>query len=368
MKRGRMWGLLFILLALLSVWAVISHSESFSFDQFKDTLYGSNAGWMIAAIAAMSGFILFEGMALLCILKVFGYRKSFGRGFLYSSADVYFSAITPSATGGQPASAYFMMQDGIPGPVVTISLVANLIMYTLALLTVGMAGFAVRPQIFFQFHLPGRILITFGYVVLCALTAAFYMLIVKPRILERICEFFLKFGKKLHLVKNEEKKREKLHAAMEEYGQCARLMTEHKAMFVKAYFLNLLQRVSQITVTLFVYMAIGGGAKMAVDIWFLQSFVAIGTYSVPIPGGMGVADYLLLDGFRAFMSGGDAVNLELISRGVSFYVCMILSAGAVLAGIILEIRRKRKNGRFGRGGQNHSGQGETRGEQRGEAL
>ena len=342
MKKRRLWSLLFLALAVLTVWAVISQSENFSFAQFRETLSNSSPAWMIAAIVSMLGFILFEGMAVLCIIKAFGYKRSFGRGFLYSAADIYFSSITPSATGGQPASAYFMMQDGIPGAVVTISLVANMIMYTLALLTVGIVGFVVKPEIFFHFHLPSKIFIIIGYIILCGLTASFYMLIAKPRILERICEFFLKLGNKLRLVKKVEKKREKLHRMMTEYRECADIMAENKLMFVKAFLYNLLQRISQITVTLFVYLAIGGNGSMSADIWFTQGFVAVGTYSVPIPGGMGVADYLLIDGFKAFFSETEAVNLELISRGVSFYVCMIVSVVAVLIGTIYMTIKKRK--------------------------
>ena len=115
MKKTKIWGLIFLVMALFTIWAVIAQSKSFSFAQFQDTLHNSSVGWMIAASVSMLGFIVFEGMALLCIVKALGYPRRFTKGFLYSAADIYFSAITPSATGGQPASAYFMMQDGVPG-------------------------------------------------------------------------------------------------------------------------------------------------------------------------------------------------------------------------------------------------------------
>lgn len=341
MKNGKKWGLIFLVLVLLTGCAVILQSKSFSFLQFQLTLRNSSPGWMIAAIAAMLGFILFEGMSLLCIIKAFGYRMSFGRGVLYSAADVYFSAITPSATGGQPASAYYMMKDGIPGAVVTITLVANLIMYTLALLTVGLAGFVVKPEIFLHFHLPGKIFIICGYMVLFGLTIAFGLMIWKPRNLEKICEFFLKLGRKLHLVRHEEEKRQKLYRTMEEYRQCANAMAGHKPVLIKAYIFNLLQRISQITVTLLVYLAIGGNGSLAADIWFTQGYVTLGTYSVPIPGGMGVADYLLIDGFGAYLNEADAVNLELISRGMSFYICIMISALTVLFGTIITVKKRK---------------------------
>ena len=341
MKKRKIWGLIFLALAFLTVWAVISQSKNFSLAQFGETLRTSSKGWMIAAVVSMLGFILFEGMAILCIVKELGYRRSLARGFLYSAADIYFSAITPSATGGQPASAYFMMQDQIPGAVATISLVANLIMHTFTLLTVGLISFILRPGVLFHFNLFSKIFIGIGYFILCILAFAFCTLIAKPLVLERICAFFLKLGKKLHLVKHEEEKREKLKRAMLDYRQCAYVMAQHKFMFVKVFLFNLLQRVSQVTVTVFVYLATGGKMEIAADIWCTQSFVAIGTYSVPIPGGMGVADYLLIDGLGAFVDEASAVNLELISRGLSFYVSMIVSAVTVLIGMIYTIKRRK---------------------------
>lgn len=343
MKKGKIWSVVFLVIAFLTVWAVVSGSEKFSPMQLREMLRGASAGWMAAAAAGMLGFILFEGLAVLCILRAFGYRRSVGKGFLYSAADVYFSAITPSATGGQPASAFFMMRDGIPGAVVTITLVANLIMYTLALLTVGVAAILIRPNIFLHLSLLSKVFILIGYVVLCGMAAGFYMLIAWPGILEWIGLFFIGLGKRLHLVRHEEKRKKKLYHTMLEYRQCAGMMAGHRSMLAQAYLLNLLQRVSQISVTLFVYLAVGGRGASGLDIWFMQGFAAIGTYSVPIPGAMGVADYLIIDGLRMFLKEAEAVSLELISRGLSFYICMLVSAATVLAGLFFGAKRKKGN-------------------------
>ena len=89
----------------------------------------------------MLGFILFEGFALVVLRRAFGYRRGVWSGYIYSASDIYFSAITPSATGGQPASAYFMIKDGVPGMVVTVTLVANLFMYTLSIIAIGFVCF-----------------------------------------------------------------------------------------------------------------------------------------------------------------------------------------------------------------------------------
>ena len=62
---------------------------------------------------------------------------------------------------------------------------------------------------------------------------------------------------------------------------------------------------------------------MALDIWATHAFSVIGSNCVPIPGAIGVIDALLLDGMKDLMSEQDATSLELASRGVSFYICVL---------------------------------------------
>ena len=61
---------------------------------------------------------------------------------------------------------------------------------------------------------------------------------------------------------------------------------------------------------------------------------------MPIPGGMGVNDYLLLDGLRDVMSVEDATNMELTSRGISFDICVLLSIVITAIGYMRVRKRK----------------------------
>ena len=70
----------------------------------------------------------------------------------YSCADIYYSALTPSASGGQPASAYYMIKDGIDGGGTSFILIFNLIAYTFAIFVVAALGFILRPAMFLGFE------------------------------------------------------------------------------------------------------------------------------------------------------------------------------------------------------------------------
>ena len=76
-----------------------------------------------------------------------------------------------------------------------------------------------------------------------------------------------------------------------------------------------MQRVSQLLVSFMIFMAVGEGVNKAVDVSVIQCFVAMGSNCVPIPGAMGVADYIMIDGFKQLV-GSNAANMELLCRGI----------------------------------------------------
>ena len=90
-------------------------------------------------------------------------------GVLYSAADIYFSAITPSASGGQPASAFFMSRDGISMAQSAVILVTNMLLYTISLAIIGVFGFISSPYVFMGFDTPAKVLIIIGSVFIIAL-------------------------------------------------------------------------------------------------------------------------------------------------------------------------------------------------------
>ena len=76
---------------------------------------------------------------------------------------------------------------------------------------------------------------------------------------------------------------------------------------------------------------------------YLSVMVLVGVYSLPIPGGMGVADYLLISGLTQIEDVVSPANLELISRGISFYSCIALTIVIVVVGYILQKKRMKRH-------------------------
>lgn len=321
-KKKVIWTLVFFALVGLTVFTVVKQSETFSLNSFARYVSGASIQWIILAFVGMLGFIAFEALAIIVLARAFGYKRRLTRGLIYSSTDIYFSAITPSATGGQPASAYFMMKDKIPGAVTTIILLINLTLYTTSIIVIGIVCFLARPGIFAGFGVISKCMITVGFLFQFVLLMVFVLLVYKEKIVMKIADGCMRVLGKLHLMRNIEKRREHLKEVEKQYKECADAIKNHKKSILVAFICNFMQRVSQIMVSVCVFIGIGGGAAQALDAFITQGYVVLGSNSVPIPGAMGAADYLFIDGFSGMVK--DTVSMELLSRGISFYSCIII--------------------------------------------
>lgn len=329
-KNQWAWSLLFIVIALGTIAAVILQNKNFSLSDFAQYIQDASTPWLIASFTCMLLYILFEGLALLIICRAFGYKRNVWQGYIYSAADIYFSAITPSATGGQPASAYFMVKDGMSKMMVTTALIMNLCMYSFSILAVGLVCFIFRSDMFAGYSFVSQLFIIVGFLVQSALSIFFVFLFIKKTLLHKLCSSTIHFLCKLKLLRKEEQKQARLNNAMERYHRHAQVLVGHKKTMMFVFLFNLLQRFFHICVTVCAFMATGGTFAQAADVWFLQGYVVIGSYCVPIPGAMGISDYLLLDGFGTIMDETSAVHLELLSRSFSFYFCILLCGLSIL--------------------------------------
>jgi len=338
-----LWALLALVLSVLTVYTVFRKGD-LSFLELLINLRRASPCWLLPAFLGMFCFISFEGTAIVQILRTLGFSPSPGKGFLYASADIYFSSITPSASGGQPASAYFMHKDGVPGFAVTVALILNLTMYTLAIITIGLLSLLCFPQVFLQFNIACKLMIVFGICAMTALVLIFLMLLKNQHILMRLGNACAVVLYTLHFRRSAAKLRNKLTAAVAGYNECVSILKGKKSLLFRIYALNLLQRGAQILVTVFSFLALGGNLRDSLHIFAVQTYVMLGSNFVPVPGAIGISEYIMFSGYTMFMDADAAYNLAAVSRGISFYVCVAISFFAVVAGYIVIHLKKHKGG------------------------
>ena len=113
-------------------------------------------------------------------------------------------------------------------------------------------------------------------------------------------------------------------------------------MLVKTYLLNLLQRASQILVTVFSFYALHGNLKDGLKIFALQTYVVLGSNFIPVPGAVGISEFIMYFAYMMFFNEEAACSLAILSRGISFYTCSFISIITVILGYINIFYNKRK--------------------------
>lgn len=341
MKKKVLWAIFTLCLSILTIFGLF-HNSGLSLSELWTNIKNSSPIWLLPAVLCMIGFIFFEGRSLVLILRTLGYPAKKRRGFLYASADIYFSSITPSATGGQPASAYFMYKDGVSAIEVTVSLILNLTMYTLALVTLGLFTLIFFPGIFLEFNTASKVMILIGIFVMILLTVFFIILLKKQSLVFKLGNIVISILHKLHIKNLAERFKTKLDTAIDNYNECVVTLAGKKKLLVKTYLLNLLQRASQILVTMFCYFAMHGNLTDGLRVFAIQTYIVLGSNFIPVPGAVGISEFMMFFGYMMLMNEEAACSLAILSRGISFYTCGIISIFTVILGYLMIFYKHRK--------------------------
>lgn len=326
-KQTKKQLLNFAFLAVLigATLAVLFLSQDFNLKDMGKFLSHSNAWMIVAAVACMLLFIIFEGLSLHIVARKLGHKSKITSSMAYSTSDIYYSAITPSASGGQPASLLYMLRDGMNGGIAGFTLVFNLIAYTVSIIIIGIFAFIARPEIFSLVDKGfAKTLVILGFVVQALLLGLLIMCMLWSRAVRKVGNGAISLFTKMRIIKKPDKWRAKLDGAIDKYRDSKQVFKTHPMLFLEALGLNLVQRVSQTLIPCFVCCAVDPNASFF-DIYCMQSFVVLGYNSIPLPGGTGAYEYLYLSIYGAYFQKTFILSAMMVSRIISYYFCMIIS-------------------------------------------
>ena len=320
-----------VLVVLIGVTlTVLFVSQDINIHDIGRFLYHSNPWFIAGAFGGLLGYIIFEAISLHIISRKLGHKTKITSSVAYSTSDLYYSAITPSASGGQPASAFYMMRDGMSGGQAGFTVLLNIIAYTVATILVGLFGIIACPTMFGDIgHWLAKTLVIIGFVIQFALLGVLLLCLFRARIILRIGNWGISLLSKLHIVKKTDKWRGRLDGLVTKYRSCRKVIKKHPMLFVNALLLNIAQRVSQTLIPCFVIMASPLFAKVDVtflELFCMQAYVMIGYNSIPLPGGTGVYEYLYPNVFGiGFPDMTFVLSAMMVSRAISFYICMVIT-------------------------------------------
>lgn len=327
-KKKNILNVLFLLVVFgLTVFSIF-HGEDLH--NVIRTLWKVNKWYLIPGIACVVFFIWGESIIIYYLMGTLRIPVKKRTCFMYSCIGFFFSCITPSASGGQPAQIYYMRKDKIPIPISTLVLMIVTITYKLVLVVTGL--FLLIFQRGFVLRYLGNIMPVFylgiGLNVVCCVVMI--LLVFHPALAKTMMLRCLSGLEKIHILKKKQERREKLERSMNQYNATAIYLKEHSTVILNVFVITFIQRFALFLVTYFVYKACGLRGSRGYDIVMLQAVISVSVDMLPLPGGMGISENLFLVIFKHIFKGGFVLVGMLLSRGIAYYVQLLLSAGVTV--------------------------------------
>lgn len=316
-------GVFLAVVFALTIYGVF-HGEDLS--SMMDAIHRADKRWLLPGIALVAFFIWGESIIIWYMMRSSGIHLKKRTCFLFSSVGFFFSCITPSATGGQPAQIYYMKKEKIPIPVSTLVLMIVTITYKMVLVVIGL-GLMIFGRGFIRTHMYDIRHIFYlgtGLNVFCV--ASMLLLVFHPVLARSILVKGMELLEKMHLMRYKSTRIEKLNASMDQYHATAVYLKDHMMVLVNVFAITLFQRFALFTATWFVYKAFGLSGTNAFVIILLQSVISVSVDMLPLPGGMGISEKLFSMIFEPVFGSALLIPGMILSRGLGYYTELLISA------------------------------------------
>ncbi|MBR4799053.1 MAG: flippase-like domain-containing protein [Clostridia bacterium] len=131
-------GTALLVVLIVATFAFMHNASELDFGVLAALFRSSSPAFLALGFMCVLSHIYCEGRAMAAAAGGIGIKIGHVRSTLYACAELFFAAVTPSASGGQPAVAYFMYKDGIRVSRSSVILLTNTLHSTTSLLALGL--------------------------------------------------------------------------------------------------------------------------------------------------------------------------------------------------------------------------------------
>lgn len=335
-KKTILSAVLFFAVLALTFWYVL-RDENLS--QVVDSLQDARLVWVIPAVVSVVAFILGESVIIYYLLRKLATKPNFAHCCLYSFVGFFYSAVTPSASGGQPMQVVCMRRDGISGAVSTVVLAIVTVTYKLVLVLMGVAVLVFRPEGIVRYLDGVEGWMYLGLVLNVAFIILLLMAVFHPGTVRGGANLISRL---LGRFRNSEGLMQKFENTINQYSGTAAFFQNNPRLIVHVFLITLLQRMFLFSVVWYTYLAFGLSGESFFVTVMLYAMISVAADMLPLPGGMGISETLFLAIFEPIF--GEALVLPgmLVCRGISYYTQLLISAVMTAFAHLIFFGRRRK--------------------------
>lgn len=244
----------------------------------------------------------------------------------------FFSAVTPSSSGGQPMQIYYMNKKGINVGFATSVLIQKFLVFQVV--TTLYSIFAV----FYKFDAitllasnPDfklvTVLIVIGMLIQFTLTGLLILVSVNRSLTHRLVNGFLNLILKIRPLKKKLSNRlDSINSQLDLFHDSNSQLYKNPVLMLKCYILLFVQIVCIFIIPYFIYRSVGMSSESPISIICAQSFVNLSYSIMPLPGASGAAELFFAAFYNQYFLEGTLMTSTLLWRTITYYATIPLTA------------------------------------------
>lgn len=330
-------ALFFVVVFGLTLWSVFGNENM---AQLKECLRDANDLYIIPGVLCVIGFILGEALIIFYMVRSLNTPARFTHCCLYSFIGFFYSAITPSASGGQPMQMMYMRRTGIPVAVSTVVLAIVTVLYKLVLVLIGLGVLLIRPARIMTCLEPVEGFMYLGLVLNVIFIIAIIAVLFMPNLVRRMGKWVFRLVGKLRPFRDPGKQEARLERVLGQYQGATEYFKTHPVVICNVFVITTVQRLLLFLVAWLTYKAFGLSGESAVVIVLLYAMISVAADMLPLPGGMGISENLFLTIFLPIFGETLILPGMVACRGISYYTQLVISAIMTLVAVIIFRKRE----------------------------
>ena len=327
--------------------AVIWYTASLEFsgkapppEKFRFT----NILFLLGGIMCLVIVLACETVKYMLMMRHLGEKVSVRHAFSTAALGKYYDCITPSGAGGQPFQIYYLHSNNYSVGAASAMPLSGFFTMQFGFVILCVVAFIFGNSIINSTGLTG-IKIT-AYVGAVAYTVVPVMIIISgvaPKIAMKIVAGVVRFGAKLHIVKNPNHTIMKSIRSLRNYSDNIKKITKDKALLIKLLVLSTLFQLAMCSMPFFVVRTFDGKLGYF-EALFMCVYIQAAVSLIPTPGNAGAAEGSFYMVFSSLGTSGTfwAMLLWRLLCYYSFIIIGVLIYGYNAVTKVVQKRRENK--------------------------
>lgn len=315
-------------IALIGITFFIVFKDN-SLNNIIETLKSVNLTYIYVGILFMLFFIFCEAINIRRMLRLLSYDISIFKGLKYAFIGFFFSSITPSASGGQPMQIYYMKKDNVDLSHSSLVLLVELASFQFVTIVIALLSFVGNYKFIVTLNPAIKFLISVGIIFNTIMFLFIVLAIFSKKFISKTIELIFKLVSRVKFI-DLDKLRKTVDSEISQYQEGAIFIKNNKMVIVKVILTTFAQICFNYSITFFVYKSFNLSTYSFLTIFSLQSILFISVSAIPLPGAVGSSESSFLTLFKTLFPASILSSAMLLSRGISFYLFVIISGIIVL--------------------------------------